>query len=137
MKEVNGVKQTVWKIAIADDHGKELYINDVTKDKLSPIAEKNSSIKLRTGLKVVVLGRGFGKVIPNALWLVTFIWFLWIQFPGYVKNIINFVYYVVVYNQLLIAFAVLLYYGVRYMYYNRSYIISEVADKVDDVKDQV
>jgi len=137
MKEVNGVKQTVWKIAIADDHGKELYINDVTKDKLSPIAEKNSSIELRRGLKVVVLGRGFGKVIPNALWLVTLIWFLWIQFPGYVKNIINFVYYVLVYNQLLIAFAVLFYYGVRYMYYNRSYIISEVADKVDDVKDQV
>lgn len=137
VKQVNGVKQSVWRIGIPDTHGKEIYINDATKDQLSPIVNDGNTIPLRRGLKVVVLGRGFGKVIPNTLWLVALIWLIWIQFPGYVKNIINFVYYVVVYNQLMIAFGILLYYGVRYMYYNRSYIIGEVADKVDDVTDQV
>lgn len=137
MKAVNGVKQTVWRVGVPDTHGKEIYIDDVTKDQLSPIVDDSNIIKLRRGLKVVVLGRGFGKAIPNTLWLITLIWLIWIQFPGYVKNIFNFVYYIVVYNQLMIAFALLLYYGIRYLYYNRSYIISKVEDKVDDVKDKV
>ena len=134
VKSVNGVRQPVWRIGIPDDHGKEIYINNATKDQLSPIIDDSNAIKLRRGLRVVVLGRGFGKAIPNTLWLITLIWLIWIQFPAYVKNIFNFIYYIVVYNQLIIAFAILLYYGIRYIYYNRSYIISKVEDKADEVK---
>ena len=120
-----------FKVSIKDDHGKSIILNDLKWNQVKP--SKKKKIDLKPNHRVEVINRGMGNLIPNTLWTVALIWLIWIQFPGYVKNIFNFLYYIIVYNQLLIAFVALCYYAMKYVYENRATIYSKAKDVAGDV----